>query len=154
MSINPLLITALGLFITVCPRPSTGAAVIGRVDGAEGNKTAWELTEALYGTSGLRSFNGTWITGSLLINPIGSTTQRLLLFFIHRTTNLYLFLFWGGYHLEHHPRWIIIFFELGINIRGIPTAGAPTLINGLIYVYYGWAIHSPYIVDHRRKELT
>nr|NP_001285637.1 uncharacterized protein Dmel_CG11034, isoform D [Drosophila melanogaster]AHN54152.1 uncharacterized protein Dmel_CG11034, isoform D [Drosophila melanogaster] len=62
MPINPLLITAFGLFITVCPRPSTAAAVIGRVDGAEGNKTAWELTEALYGTSGLRSFNGTWIT--------------------------------------------------------------------------------------------
>nr|NP_001285638.1 uncharacterized protein Dmel_CG11034, isoform C [Drosophila melanogaster]NP_608961.2 uncharacterized protein Dmel_CG11034, isoform B [Drosophila melanogaster]AAF52291.2 uncharacterized protein Dmel_CG11034, isoform B [Drosophila melanogaster]AHN54153.1 uncharacterized protein Dmel_CG11034, isoform C [Drosophila melanogaster] len=64
MPINPLLITAFGLFITVCPRPSTAAAVIGRVDGAEGNKTAWELTEALYGTSGLRSFNGTWITGT------------------------------------------------------------------------------------------
>ncbi|KMY88376.1 uncharacterized protein LOC6731120 isoform X3 [Drosophila simulans] len=64
MAINPLLIAALGLFITVCPRPSTAAAVIGRVEDAEGNKTAWELTEALYGTSGLRSFNGTWITGS------------------------------------------------------------------------------------------
>ncbi|XP_043862820.1 uncharacterized protein LOC120456308 isoform X3 [Drosophila santomea] len=66
MLVNPLLIAALGLLMAMCPRPST-AAVVGRIEGAEGNKTAWELTEALYGTSGLRSFNGTWITGSFSI---------------------------------------------------------------------------------------
>ncbi|XP_017099307.2 venom dipeptidyl peptidase 4 isoform X1 [Drosophila bipectinata] len=44
--------------------PSAQAAVVGRAADEEGssNKTPWELTEALYGTLGLRSFNGTWIT--------------------------------------------------------------------------------------------
>ncbi|XP_017063017.2 venom dipeptidyl peptidase 4 [Drosophila eugracilis] len=52
----------VALFLIGCLCPSL-AAVIGRADeSGEGNKTAWELTEALYGTSGLRSFNGTWIT--------------------------------------------------------------------------------------------
>lgn len=30
-------------------------------------KTPWDLIEAIYGTSGLRSFNGTWITGEWVV---------------------------------------------------------------------------------------
>ncbi|XP_043646939.1 uncharacterized protein LOC122615845 isoform X2 [Drosophila teissieri] len=75
MRVNPLLIAALGLLMAMGPRPST-AAVVGRV---EGNQTAWELTEALYGTSGLRSFNGTWITGSssITLPPTDPSTNSM-----------------------------------------------------------------------------
>ncbi|KAI8038181.1 venom dipeptidyl peptidase 4 [Drosophila gunungcola] len=61
MAEKSLLITALCVLCVACLRPSL-AAVIGRAEEAGGNKTAWDLTEALYGSSGLRGFNGTWIT--------------------------------------------------------------------------------------------
>jgi len=95
---SPLITVLYLLFMVVSLRPSSGA-VIGRAE--EGNKTAWELTEALYGTSGLRSFNGTWITGWLLIGAVRrprnvwfSTFQNLVIFVC--------------YHLVHIPRGIIV----------------------------------------------
>ncbi|KAH8269384.1 hypothetical protein KR018_010759 [Drosophila ironensis] len=56
----PLLVATLCLCLCL---PAAGAAVIGAGREESDDKSAWNLTEALSGTAGLRSFNGTWITG-------------------------------------------------------------------------------------------
>ncbi|KAH8281801.1 hypothetical protein KR054_003008 [Drosophila jambulina] len=58
---SSLLAAGLCLCLCLCLGPRTSlAAAVGRED--SDSKTAWELLEALSGTSGLRGFNGTWIT--------------------------------------------------------------------------------------------
>lgn len=39
-------------------------------------KTPWDLIEAIYGTSGIRSFNGTWITGEWVVTSRYQCTQH------------------------------------------------------------------------------
>ncbi|TDG39210.1 hypothetical protein AWZ03_014372, partial [Drosophila navojoa] len=52
---------AVAALLLLCAFGLSHASII-KLPTADDEKTPWDLISAIYGTSGLRGFNGTWIT--------------------------------------------------------------------------------------------